>query len=109
MRRQASDLPRQIRAASVRSQIVDGSGHVIVDSGTGGSEIKTSDPAYAVAPNGVVYSIIEWDNWCKSSPKQNITVATIQPFGLGGDKAKANGAAPVAYCSSSSSHSTTRG
>jgi hypothetical protein len=89
-----------------RTQIIDGNGKVIVDSGNGGSEIKTTDTAYTLAPSGVIYVIIEWDNWCASSPKQNVTVATIQPFGLGGDKAKANGAAPVAYCSSSGHHST---
>lgn len=91
---------------TARSQIVDGSGHVIVDSGTGGSEIKTSDPAYTVAPNGVVYSIIEWDNWCKSSPKQKVTVAVYQPFGLGHYQAKAPGNAPIANCYASSSKST---
>jgi len=91
-----------------RTQIIDGNGKVIVDSGNGGSEIKTTDTAYTVAPNGLVYVIIEWDNWCKASPKQNVTVATIQPFGLGGNKAHSNGVAPVAYCSSSSSHSTVK-
>jgi hypothetical protein len=88
-----------------RSQIIDGSGHVIVDSGNGGSEIKTSDPAYTIAPNGVVYAIIEWDNWCKASPKQKVTVAVYQPFGLGHYTAKATANAPIAYCSSSSSGS----
>ena len=91
-----------------RSQIVDGSGRVIVDSGNGGSEIKTSDPAYTVAPNGVVYAILEWDNWCKASPKQKVTVAVYQPFGLGHYTATAPGNAPIAYCSSSSSKSTVK-
>jgi hypothetical protein len=91
-----------------RSQIVDGGGKVIVDSGNGGAEISTGDPAYTVAPNGVVYAIVEWDNWCKSSPKQKLTVATYQPFGLGRNQAKSNGNAPIAYCSSSSSKSTVK-
>jgi hypothetical protein len=94
---------------SPRSQVVDGNGHVIVDSGNGGSEIKTSDPIYTVAPGGVIYDTLVWDNWCKSSPKQKVTVAVDIPFGLGRLQAKANGNAPIAYCSSSSSKSTVIG
>ena len=89
-----------------RAQIVDGNGTVIVDSGDAGSEIKTADAAYTLAPNGVIYSIIEWSNWCKAAPKQQLTVATLQPFGLGRNQASANGNEPIAYCSASSAAST---
>jgi Protein of unknown function (DUF4232) len=89
-----------------RSQVVDGHGHAIVDSGNGGSEVKTTDTVYTLAPNGVIYDILEWDNWCKSSPTQKVTVGVYLPFGLGHLVAKANGNAPIAYCSSSSSKST---
>jgi hypothetical protein len=88
-----------------RSQIVSGSGSVIVDSGSGSGEISTGDPVWTLIPNGVVYSIIEWDNWCKSAPKQKVTVAVYVPFGLGRLQAKAPGDAPIANCSSSGSKS----
>jgi hypothetical protein len=85
-----------------RSQIIDGNGHVIADSGNGGAEIKTSDTAYAMAPNDVIYSIFNWTNWCKSNPKQKVSVSAVMPFGLGRMVAKANGNAPIANCVSSS-------
>jgi Protein of unknown function (DUF4232) len=81
-----------------RSQILDGSGAVIVDAGSGGAEISTADTVYTLAPNGIIYDILEWDNWCKSAPKQNLTVAVYMPFGLGRLVAKANGVAPVPGC-----------
>ena len=88
-----------------RSQIIDGSGHVIADSGNGGSEIKTSDTPYAMAPNDVIYVIFTWSNWCKTAPKQKASAAVVMPFGLGRMVAKANGNAPIPNCSSSG-HST---
>ena len=86
-----------------RTQLVDGSGKVIVDAGNGGAEISTADPVYTLVPNGVIYDILEWDNWCKSAPKQKVTVAVVMPFGLGRFVAKSNGDAPIPYCSSSGS------
>jgi hypothetical protein len=91
---------------SPRSQIVSGSGSILVD---GGGEIKTGDPVYTMAPDGVVYDTIVWHNWCKSAPKQKVTVAVYIPFGLGRLQAKANGNAPIAYCFSASSKSTVDG
>ena len=91
---------------SPRSQIVSGSGSILVD---GGGEIKTGDPVYTLAPDGSVYDTIVWHNWCKSAPKQKLTVAVYIPFGLGRLKAKANGNAPIAYCFSASSKTTVDG
>ena len=91
---------------SPRSQIISGSGVILVD---GGGEIKTGDPVYTVAPDGAVYDTIVWHNWCKSAPKQKVTVAVYIPFGLGRLQAKAKGNAPIAYCFSASSKSTVDG
>ena len=91
---------------SPRSQIISGSGAILVD---GGGEIKTGDPVYTLAPDGSVYDTIVWHNWCKSAPKQKLTVAVYIPFGLGRLKAKANGNAPIAYCFSASSKTTVDG
>lgn len=86
-----------------RTQILDASGHVLADTGNGGAEISTGDPVYTLAPNGVIYSTLEWDNWCKSAPKQNLTVAAYIPFGLGRFVAKSNGVAPLPNCASTGS------
>ena len=72
-----------------RTQILDSHGSVIADSGSGGSEIKTSDPVYPVAPNGQVRTIITWANWCKAKPSQPYASAAVLPFGLGRIAAKA--------------------
>ncbi|MGA3029700.1 MAG: DUF4232 domain-containing protein [Candidatus Limnocylindrales bacterium] len=66
-----------------RTQIVDGTGKVIADSGTAGSEISTGDPVYPLAPNGAVNTIVDWGNWCKADPSQPMVVAAVMPFGLG--------------------------
>jgi hypothetical protein len=89
-----------------RLQIVDGSGKVLVDAGSHGGEVTTADPVYILIPGGVVYGIGEWDNWCKSAPKQKVAVAVVMPFGLGRFVAKSNGDAPIPYCSSSGHSST---
>lgn len=87
-----------------RTQILDANGHILADTGNSGAEISTGDPVYTLAPNGVVYDTLEWDNWCKSAPKQNLTVAAYMPFGLGRFVAKSNGVAPLPNCVSSGSH-----
>jgi hypothetical protein len=89
-----------------RTQIVDGSGKVIADAGTGGGEISTGDTVYSLAPNNVIYNILNWGNWCKSAPKQKVYVAAYMPFGLGRITAKALGNAPIPNCYSSGTHTT---
>ena len=84
-----------------QTQMLDGKGSVITDSGAGGGEISTGDPVYTLAPNGVIYDIVTWGNWCKSAPTQNVTVAVVMPFGLGRVVSKAAGAAPIPTCYSS--------
>ena len=46
-----------------------------------------------------------WDNWCKASPAQKITVAVVLPFGLGRIVAPPLGSGPVASCYAPSSPS----
>lgn len=85
-----------------RTQIVDGTGKVIADSGTAGSEISTGDPVYPLAPNGAVNTIVDWGNWCKAAPAQPVVVAAVMPFGLGRMVAKPispNPKAPICYSS----------
>jgi hypothetical protein len=84
-----------------QTQMLDGHGTVITDSGAAGGEISTGDPVYTLAPNGVIRAIVTWGNWCKSAPTQNVTVAAVMPFGLGRVIAKAVGAAPIPSCYSS--------
>ncbi|MGD0121262.1 MAG: DUF4232 domain-containing protein [Candidatus Limnocylindrales bacterium] len=66
-----------------RTQILDSHGNVIADSGNAGSEIKTSDPVYPLAPNGQIFTIVTWSNWCKAQPSQPYASAAVLPFGLG--------------------------
>jgi hypothetical protein len=80
------------------AQIVNGSGAVIADAGSGAARVATGDPVYMLAPGGTINTITGWGNWCVSAPSQNITVAMIEPFGLGRVAAPANGAAPVPAC-----------
>ncbi len=85
-----------------RTEIVDGNGKVIADSGTAGSEISTGDPVYPLAPNGAVNTIVDWGNWCKTPPSQPVVVAAVLPFGLGRIVAKPlspNPTAPGCYSS----------
>ena len=81
-----------------RAEIVDGKGKVIADAGSGAAKVSTSDPVYTLAPNGVIYAIITWGNWCKSAPTQKLTAWMGLPFGLGTIKAKAIGDAPIPSC-----------
>jgi hypothetical protein len=76
--------------------MVNGSGSVITDSGPG--EITTSDQVYPLAPNGAINDIVDWVNWCKSSPSQKVSVAVVMPFGLGKFVAPPNGDAPIPAC-----------
>jgi hypothetical protein len=72
-----------------RTQILDSHGAVVADSGSGGSEIKTTDPVYPLAPNGQINTIVTWSNWCKSAkPSQPYAAAAVLPFGLGRIAAK---------------------
>ena len=89
-----------------RTQIVDGKGAIIADAGSAGGEISTGDPAYTLAPNGVVYDIATWGNWCKSAPTQNVAVAVVMPFSLGRLVAKPLGAAPIPSCYASGTATT---
>jgi hypothetical protein len=81
-----------------QTQILDGHGSVIGDAGSGGGEVKTSDPVYTLAPNGTINDIVTWGNWCKAAPAQNVRVAVVMPFGLGKIAAPALGAAPIPTC-----------
>jgi hypothetical protein len=91
-----------IRGAS-EAQILDASGGVIADAGSGAATVKSSDSVYALAPNGTVNTIVQWGNWCKPAPTQNLKIAMVEPFGLGRISAPANGVAKVPACSASGS------
>ncbi len=81
-----------------QTQILDGHGSVIGDAGSGGGEVKTSDPVYTLAPNGTIYDIVTWGNWCKAAPAQDVRVAVVMPFGLGKIVAPPLGSAPIPTC-----------
>jgi hypothetical protein len=85
------------------AQILNGSGSVIADAGSGDQKVSTSDPVYVLAPNGTINTITQWGNWCTSAPSQDIKVAMVEPFGLGRIVAPANGTAPVPTCYASGS------
>jgi hypothetical protein len=80
------------------AQILNGSGVVIASAGSAAAKVSLSDPAYPVAPNGVINTITQWKNWCKSAPSQQIRVAMAEPFGLGRVVAAPIGVAPVPTC-----------
>ena len=86
-----------------RAQILDGSGNVIADAGSGGAAVSASDPITTLAPNDSVIAIVGWGNWCTTPPAQNLKVAMIEPFGLGRSVAPAAGVAPVPTCYASGS------
>ena len=81
-----------------QTQILDGHGSVIGDAGSGGGEVKTSDPVYTLAPNGTINDIVTWGNWCKAAPAQDVRVAVVMPFGLGKMVASPLGSAPIPTC-----------
>lgn len=85
------------------AQILNGSGTVIADAGSGAAKVKSSDPVYTLAPSGTINTIISWGNWCKAAPSQKIKVAMVQPFGLGRIVAPNIGNAPVPTCYASGS------
>jgi Protein of unknown function (DUF4232) len=91
-----------MRGAS-EAQILNAGGTVIADAGSGAATVKSSDPVYALAPNGTINTIVQWGNWCKAAPTQNLKVAMVEPFGLGRIVAPANGVAKVPSCSASGS------
>jgi hypothetical protein len=74
---------------------------VIADAGSGAAQVKSGDPVYPLAPNGTINTIVQWGNWCKLAPAQNLKVAMVEPFGLGRIVAPANGLASVPTCYSS--------
>ena len=84
------------------AQIVDGHGNVIGDTGHSAAKVSSSDPIYTLSPGGSINTIVDWGNWCKSSPAQKIVVAMVQPFGLGRFVSKSLGDAPIPACYSSS-------
>jgi hypothetical protein len=84
------------------AQIVDGHGNVIADAGHSAAKVSSSDPIYTLSPGGSINTIVDWGNWCKSSPAQKIVVAMVEPFGLGRFVSKSLGDAPIAACYSSS-------
>jgi hypothetical protein len=94
-----------MRGAS-EAQILNAGGTVIADAGSGAATVKGSDPVYALAPNGTINTIVQWGNWCKAAPTQNLKVAMVEPFGLGRIVAPANGVAKVPACSASGGATT---
>ena len=74
---------------------------MIADAGSGAATVKSGDPVYALAPHGTINTIVQWGNWCKSAPSQNLKVAMGEPFGLCRIVAPANGVAKVPACSAS--------
>jgi hypothetical protein len=91
-----------MRGAS-EAQILNAGGTVIADAGSGAATVKSSDPVYALAPNGTINTIVQWGNWCKAASTQNLKVAIVEPFGLGRIVAPANGVVNVPACSASGS------
>jgi hypothetical protein len=91
-----------MRGAS-EAQILNAGDGVIADAGSGAAAVKSSDQVYTLAPNGTISTIVQWGNWCKPAPTQNLKVAMVEPFGLGRIVAPANGVAKVPGCSASGS------
>jgi hypothetical protein len=87
---------------SSEAQVVDGHGHVLADAGHAAAKVSLSDPVYTLIPGGAINTIVDWGNWCKSSPTQKIVVAMVQPFGLGRFVSKPLGSGPIPTCYSSS-------
>ncbi len=78
------------------ARIVDGHGRIIGDSGA--AKISSGDTVYPLSPGGTINTIVTWFNWCKTAPAQKVTVAAVQPFGLGGEVAAPLGNAPIPQC-----------
>jgi hypothetical protein len=87
-----------------QSRIVNAGNIIIVDSGAVG--VTSADPIVVLAPGAKSYNILQWNNWCKAAPSQNVKVAVVLPFGLGALLAGANGPAPIPSCYASGSKST---
>ena len=85
--------------------ILDGHGSSIASAGSSAAKVSVSDPTYPLNPGDSINTIVTWGNWCKSAPAQKVTVEMVQPFGLGGFKAKANGNAPIPTCLASNQKS----
>jgi hypothetical protein len=83
---------------SSEARIVDGHGKIIGDAGSSAAKVSSSDTVYPLAPGAGINTIVQWFNWCTASPAQKVTVAMVQPFGLGGFVAKALGDAPIPQC-----------
>jgi hypothetical protein len=83
---------------SSEARIVDGHGKIIGDAGSSAAKVSSSDPIYPLAPGAGINTIVQWFNWCKAAPAQKVTVAMVEPFGLGGFVAKAIGNAPIPQC-----------
>ena len=101
----ASSASCNIRGSS-EAQILNSSGVVIADAGSSAATVKNTDLVYVLAPSGVIYTIVQWGNWCKAAPAQNLKVAMVEPFGLGRIVAPAIGVAKVPSCSASASATT---
>jgi hypothetical protein len=98
----ASSASCSMRGSS-EAEILNGSGSVIATAGSAAAKVTSADTVYTVAPNGTINTIIQWGNWCKAAPSQNIRVAMAEPFGLGRIVAPAAGVAPVPTCYASGS------
>jgi hypothetical protein len=87
-----------------QSRVVNAGNLIIVDSGA--VSVSSADPIVPLAPGAKSYNILQWNNWCKADPSQNVKVAVVLPFGLGALLASANGPAPIPSCYSTGSKST---
>ena len=85
------------------ARIADGHGNIIGDAGASAARVVSSDPIYALVPGGSINTIVQWGNWCKSAPAQQVFVAMVQPFGLGGFVSKPLGNGPIPTCYASAS------
>jgi len=81
-----------------RSQVVDANNLIIVDSGSTSARVSSSDMVVKLGPGAKSYDIIQWGNWCKAAPPQNVKTEVVLPFGLGPVLSKASGAAPIPSC-----------
>jgi hypothetical protein len=80
------------------AQIVDGHGAILADAGHSAAKVTVSDPTFTLNPGDAINTIVQWGNWCKSSPAQKIVVAMVEPFGLGRFVSKSLGVAPIPTC-----------
>ena len=80
-------------------------GAVIADSGASSAQINSGDEFLPVDPGGRIYGHVTWTNWCRTGPRQPVTVALVLPDHLGRVVLNTSGRTPLPSCASSGSPS----